>query len=132
MKLPPYPVGAAFWMYTPAGIPYAELDVAEFAPANGRAVIDFAYHKAQGSAWASPFIIKLDLAESWYQRWHTYTLHWTPSSLTFQVDNRLLYAWWWSAPRAPMHPIIHMEVDGNNRPNQVPAYLEIDYVRVWE
>lgn len=131
-RMPQYPVAAAFWMYTPSGVPYHEVDIAEFAPANGAGVIDFAYHKAINDSWVSPFIVKINCGESFLGKWHTYALHWTPYCLTFYIDNALLYSSLWTAPRESMHIVAHLQADEAYRPNQVPAYLEIDYIRVWE
>ncbi len=132
LKLPPAPVCAALWLYTPGGVPYQEVDVAEFAPANGANVVNFAYHKARGSDWTTPFLIKLDLGDEWRTRWHTYTLGWGPGYLTFMVDGAQLYTWRLGAPLSQMHVVLHLEVDPAHRPGQVPQYLEIDEIRIWE
>ena len=143
----------AFWMLPqnpnqPAGYTYGEIDVAEnygYKPDTVSANVHYVNtpNRVAGQVCTVPG------ATSGY---HTYTVQWTPQTLTFIYDNTTCWTTTWTpnpryTPRGsvaptpfnqPFYLIINLAIGdyrtGRNQPDRrtpFPSAMGVDYVRVW-
>jgi beta-glucanase (GH16 family) len=121
----------AFWMLPASYDDQHEIDIMELLGSVPK-VAEFHVHSAainSGARWRGP-----DFSAGW----HTFAIDWEPSSLTWYVDG--VARWQWTGggiPQEPMYLILNLAVGGNwpgppDATTSFPAYLDVDYVRVWQ
>jgi beta-glucanase (GH16 family) len=135
---PPTGVHGGLWMldarcqtaFTSGGYGYAcptatELDIYDFVPqwTSGRGTC--AYWLTNGTN-AVQTVISTDPAV-----WHVYSLIWTSSSLTWQVDGSTVCTFG-SSPNVAMFPMLSTEMDNINsdRASSYPITMFVDYERI--
>jgi beta-glucanase (GH16 family) len=87
-------------------------------------------HRSAGQPWVGP-----DFSADW----HTFAVRWQPDSIIWYVDGveRFRYSNRTYIPAKDMYLILNLSVGGiwpgpPDKNTQFPAYLDIDYVRVWQ
>jgi beta-glucanase (GH16 family) len=73
----------------------------------------------------------------WTSGFHTYTVEWTASAVTFWIDGVQTHRVAGHSPQGRMHLIMDLAVGGSwpvppDASTPWPSILEIEYVRVWE
>ena len=74
-----------------------------------------------------------------YNAWHTYTIEWNPSAVTYYIDGTLVHtdtmasaqAAGFGIPNTPMHPVIQVETvtDGSGAPaSSSEGHVQIDWL----
>ncbi len=123
----------AFWMLQNGWPP--ELDI--FEVQHSRYNDYYTYHYSGSSAPASfggVFNNGTDLSAGW----HTYGVEWTPSHLSYYVDNQLVHSFYDPSAISQMqnmYLLIDLQVGGwAGTPNAAdyPQKLQCDWVRVWQ
>lgn len=152
-----FPAGKGFqpaiWMLPknpmgPAGYSYGEIDVAESYSYKPDVVSTHVHYVNTPNQVAG---VACDVAGA-TTAFHTYTLQWTPQTLTFFYDNTTCWTTTWTpnsryTPRGstaptpfnqPFYVIVNLAVGDyktpRNQPDrrtQFPATMYVDYVRVW-
>ena len=126
-------VWPAFWML-PASYndDAGEIDIMEYKGSEANKIYSFVHTNGQsdGGAWTAP----LDMS----QDWHTYGVDWRPDSLNFYVDGilRRTIANPALIPQEASYLILNLQTGGGwvglpDATTQLPATMQVDYVRVW-
>jgi beta-glucanase (GH16 family) len=64
--------------------------------------------------------------------WHTYGADWEPGAITFYYDGAVVGRQTAGVTAAPMYLMLNLALDPSiGGPNQTPAAMRVDYVRVW-
>lgn len=66
-----------------------------------------------------------------YTDWHTVTLEWTPTKLTYLVDGQVAGSTTTSVPTAPMHWMLQTETENTKPAATAAGHLQIDWVSVY-
>ncbi len=77
-----------------------------------------------------------------YNAWHTYTIQWTPTAVSYYIDGNLVHtdtlasaqASGFGIPNTPMHPVIQIETvtDGSGAPaNSSAGHVQIDWLAAY-
>jgi|GEM_PF-2381685 len=132
------PLWPAFWLW--AGDPYREIDVFEFATPEKLNNMIMSIHLDEsldfGRIQPDPkqdevnhYIFELQLPD--VSDFHTYAVQWRPNSVTWLVDNKAVYQLAGHSPPLGMNVIIGLgTLSWLPPPNDLPAEMVIDYVRI--
>ncbi|GAB2985793.1 glycoside hydrolase family 16 protein [Nocardioides montaniterrae] len=135
-----------FWLY-PAKQAYGawpasgEIDVAEWWSSAKTMVLPTLHYSGSSSTDTGWNCSVVDPTQ-----WHTYTLDWEPTQMTFSIDGTTCFTDSWTpdaplvAPQPfdqPFNMILNMAVDntGSNLVDStttLPATYEVDYVKAWK
>lgn len=138
---------SALWMW-PQATKYAshlsgEIDIAEFRTGVPDRVVPTLHYLGEADDWASNWNCYVYAPE----RYHTYGLEWTPTSMTFRYDGRVCWSHSWK-PAAPLtNPspfdepffLIMNQSLGSGLNNAfdpatttLPGSMYVDYVHAWK
>ena len=131
-----------FWLY-PTGSLYpgqAEIDIAE--PYGGWANAMWSATHMTGPTGTDDGGVGWCTLNNWASGFHTYTLVWTATAISFSYDGTQCYSYtnWtpmtgFAAPapfNQPFFTILQTTLDGTDASTVLPATTEVDYVRVWK
>jgi hypothetical protein len=102
-----------------------EIDFPEGAIAN----IPVAHNHCVGNASKSCFDAESSVR---YSDWHTYTIDWTPTRLSFYIDGALLGSTTTSIPTKPLHWVLQVESDEEVPASNVAGHLQVDWATVYD
>lgn len=115
-----------------------EFDIMEFLGGNVTDVYQ-TYHWEKSLAVASEQEQTVVYNANWTSEFHIFQMLWQPGRITFYIDGVETASSTKSVPSNPMYLIINFDVGGVNdwggAPNSTtpfPAYLNVDYIRVYQ
>lgn len=125
---------SAFWMMTDSGWP-PEIDIFEVLgkdPNLLRTTNHFLNSEGKRTQ-ASRKTITADLSSSF----NTYAIEWSPSEIVWYLNDQIVFKSSEGIPQEPMYLIISHAMDSDfsgfvDESTPLPAYFEIDYVRVYK
>jgi hypothetical protein len=133
------PLWPSFWLW--AGDPYREIDVFEFATPTKLNNMVMSIHLDEGLDFGrvhrnpgrtepiNDYGAELQLPD--VSDFHTYAVQWRPNSVTWLVDNKVVHQLAGHSPPLGMNVIIGLgTVPWLPPPNDLPAEMVIDYVRI--
>ncbi len=132
---------SAIWMYPqdPGSQPWpysGEIDIAEWYSQYWNRVIPYLHY---GTSYLDPNATNVNCMISNVGAWHTYTLEWSPTAMTFLYDGNVCMqntavAGQYPFNKAYMIVLSQLLGIGDNAPTSrtaLPATTQIDYVHVW-
>lgn len=100
--------------------------------------IDFPEGKFDGTGWAfdhcvgnpSSNCLAVDTGKT-FPTWHTYTIDWTPSSLSYELDGKVIAKTTSNIPSKPLHWVMQVGTNGSKPAANVSGKVQIDWATVY-
>jgi beta-glucanase (GH16 family) len=129
----------AFWLIPKSGAWPPEIDILEWQGVEPNVDV-MTIHYTGPNGKPAQNVSAIDTGAKLWESYHLYAVDWEPQSVTWYFDGKPLkrYAQARFIPNKPMYPVFTLNVGGwepgsnHPNPNEFPATLSIDYIRVWD